>query len=197
MAGNKASTTVEGATRRTVLAAGAGLAGSVLVGVDAANAASAAALDQAASVALRQLYSDSEKAHELGARAKAVLIFPKIVKAGFIVGGQGGEGVLRVGRATAGYFRIVAGSVGWQAGAQTFSYALFFITRSSLDYLRKSNGLAIGVGPSVVVADAGFAKTLNTTTLTQDVYAMPFGQRGLMAGVGLEGSKITRIYPGP
>ena len=84
---------------------------------------------------------------------------------------------------------------GFQAGVQTFSYALFFITDSALAYLSKSNGWAIGTGPSVVVVDEGFAKTLNTTTLSQDVYAMPFGQKGLMAGLGLEGSKITQIHP--
>lgn len=97
----------------------------------------------------------------------------------------------------AAFFEIGAASFGLQAGMQTFSYALFFITDSALDYLRKSSGWAIGSGPSLVVVDKGFAKSLNTTTLNQDVYAIPFGQEGLMAGLGLEGSKITQIHPKP
>ena len=148
---------------------------------------------------LAKLYAHSDKARELGARARAILVFPKIVKAGLLVGGQGGEGALitgGTGEATA-FYEIFAASFGLQAGAQTFSYVLFFITESSLDYLKKSEGWAIGTGPSVVVVDEGMAKTLNSTTLTQDVYAVPFGQHGLMAGLGIEGSKITQIYPKP
>jgi lipid-binding SYLF domain-containing protein len=164
---------------------------------DAHAAASAAKIDSEATAALQQLYSQSDKARELGRKALAILIFPKITKAGFMVGGQGGNGVLRQGGKTAGYYSLYAGSFGLQVGAQKFSYALFFISRSALDYLRKSDGWAIGSGPSVVVIDEGKARTMNTTTLSQDVYAMPFGQKGLMAGLGLEGSKITPIHPGP
>lgn len=166
-----------------------------LVGLNAANAASASELNRDADAALRQLYQTSPKARELSQRARAVLIFPKITKAGFMVGGQGGEGVLRMNGKTQGYFRIAAGSFGLQAGVQTFSYALFFITQSALDHLRSTKGWSIGSGPSVVIVDEGVAKTMNTTTLSQDVYAVPFGQKGLMAGLGLEGSKISRIQP--
>jgi lipid-binding SYLF domain-containing protein len=159
--------------------------------------ASAASIDAEASAALQKLYGQSDKAQELGRRARAILIFPKIKKAGFMVGGLGGDGVLRQGGRSASYYSIYAGTVGLQAGVQTYSFALFFITQSAIDYLRKSDGWAIGSGPSVVVVDQGKAKTMNTTTLSQDVYAMPFGQKGLMAGLGLEGSKITPIHPGP
>jgi lipid-binding SYLF domain-containing protein len=196
MAAYERATLIGDSTRRAILTVGAGIAGAALVGPGQA-AAGAAALDADATASLHQLLDDSDKARQLAARARGVLIFPKIVKAGFMVGAQGGDGVLRIKGVTTGYFRIVAGSFGFQAGMQTFSYAMFFITRSSLEYLRKSKGWAIGTGPSVVIADAGFAKTLNTTTLSQDVYAMPFGQKGLMAGIGLEGSKISRIFPGP
>ena len=181
-------------TRRTALAAALALAGASVVGVSTASAG-AADLDRSASAALRKLYADSPKARQLAARSKAVLIFPKITKAGFIVGAQGGSGVMRVRGKTAGYYGIAAGSFGFQAGAQQFGYALFFITQSAMDYLKKSDGWAIGAGPTVVVVDAGLAKTLDTTNLTQDVYAIPFGQKGLMAGISLEGSKITRIHP--
>lgn len=147
---------------------------------------------------LAGLYAHNAKARELGARARAVLVFPKIEKAGLLVDGQGGEGALIIGETAGeaiGFYEIFAISFGLQAGAQTFSYVLFFITESALDYLKKSDDWAIGSGPSVVVVDQGMAETLNSTTLTQDVYAVPFGQHGLMAGLGLEGSKITQIHP--
>jgi lipid-binding SYLF domain-containing protein len=160
-----------------------------------AQAGDAADLSTDSAAALQRLYASSDKARQLGQKARAILVFPKIKKAGFMVGGQGGKGALFQGGRTVGYFSLFAGSFGLQAGVQTFSYALFFITQSALDYLKKSDGWAIGSGPSVVVVDEGFARTMNTTTLSQDVYAMPFGQKGLMAGLGLEGSKITRIHP--
>ena len=127
------------------------------------------------------------------ATLRAILSFPTVTKAGLMVGAMMGQVVLRIKGRTSGFYRISAASYGLQAGAQTFSYALFFITADSLAYLERSNGWSIGSGPSVVVVDDGFARTLNTTTLTQDVSAMIFGQRGLMAGVGLEGAKISRI----
>ncbi len=160
-----------------------------------AFAATRREIDAASDAALNRLYAQSEKARQLAAKSRGILVFPTITKAGFMIGGQGGDGVLRIHGRSTGYFRIAAGSFGLQAGVQTFSYALFFITQSSLDYLAKSKGWAIGSGPSVVIADAGFAKTLNTTTLSQDVYAVPFGQKGLMAGFGLEGSKISGTQP--
>ena len=184
-------------SRRDIVAAALAAATPLALSPGRASAASRAELDAAADEALKRLYGGSDKARELSAKSLGVLIFPKITKAGFVIGGQGGEGVLRIHGVTRGYYRIGAASFGLQAGAQTFSYALFFVTRSSLEYLRSSKGWAIGSGPSVVVADAGVAKSLNTTTLTQDVYAMPFGQSGLMAGLGLEGSKISRFDPKP
>jgi lipid-binding SYLF domain-containing protein len=162
---------------------------------EAKSSSRAATLAADSKAALDRLYAANPKARELGQRSRAVLIFPRIVKAGFMVGGQGGDGALyEHGRPTQ-FYNIAAGSFGFQAGVQTFSYALFFVTESALDYLKKSDGWAIGSGPSVVVVDQGFAKSLNTTTLDKDVYAFAFGQKGLMAGVGLEGSKISHIHP--
>ena len=114
-----------------------------------------------------------------------------------MIGGLKGDGaLLENGRATK-FYNTAAGTYGLQAGVQSYSQALFFITPSSLDYLQKSGGWSIGSGPSVVVVDQGMAKSLSSTTLTQDVYAFIYGQKGLMAGLGLEGSKITQIYPDP
>ena len=117
------------------------------------------------------------------------------VKAGLIVGAQYGTGALRVEGKTVGYYNTVAASYGLQAGAQEFGYALIFMTQSSLDYLKKSAGWEIGVGPSIVVVDEGLARSLTTTTAKEDIYAFFFSQKGLMAGLGLQGSKISKITP--
>ncbi len=110
---------------------------------------------------------------------------------------QGGNGVLFENGLPTRYYNITAASYGLQAGVQSFSYALFFMTDSAVSYLKSSNGWSIGAGPSVVVLDKGKAESMTTTTLTEDVYAIPFGEKGLMAGLGLEGSKITAISVGP
>jgi lipid-binding SYLF domain-containing protein len=160
-----------------------------------AMAASAAEIDRDADVALTNLLDSVPAARALGAQAKGILIFPSIVKGGFIVGGQFGEGALRKGGKTVGYYNTVAASYGLQAGVQKFGYALFLMTDSALNYLEKSDGWEIGVGPSIVVVDVGTAKALTTTTAKDAIYAFFFGQKGLMAGLGLQGSKISRIYP--
>lgn len=160
-----------------------------------ALAASAAEIDRDADAALMKLYESMPEAKELAANAKAVLIFPSIVKAGFIAGAQYGEGALRVGGRTTGYYSSVAGSYGLQAGVQTFGYVLLFMNNDALKYLSSSEGWEIGVGPSIVVVDEGKAKTMTTTTAKDDIYAFIFSQKGLMAGLGLQGSKITRINP--
>jgi len=160
-----------------------------------ARAASAADIDRDVTVALENLYANSPEAKMLGAEAKGVLVFPHIVKAGFMFGGQYGDGALREHGRTVGYYNSGAVSYGLQAGIESFSYALFFMTSGALEYLKQSQGWEIGAGPNVVVLDEGMAKSLTSTTLTQDVYAMIFGQEGLMAGMGLQGSKITRITP--
>jgi len=182
--------------RRDVIAVVATAAGLGALAPRPANAATAHQIDLNVDRTLHTLYALQPKARDLARRAKAILVFPQILKAGFIVGGQGGDGALRVGGRTVGYYNIAAASFGLQAGAQTFSSALFFMTDAALDYLQKSDGWSIGSGPSVVVLDKGAAASVTSTTLTQDVYAIPFGQRGLMAGLGLEGAKITRIHPG-
>ncbi len=182
-------------TRRIALAAPL----AVLAGAQAAHAEPGRAPKLAADskAALDRLYSTNTKARELGQKALAILVFPRIVKAGLVVGGQGGGRRAlreRPGRRVLQHLRRLLRPAG---GAQAFSYALFFITQSSLDYLKKSEGWSIGSGPSVVIVDSGAAKSMTTTSLHDDVYAFVFGQKGLMAGIGLEGSKITQIYPDP
>jgi lipid-binding SYLF domain-containing protein len=150
-------------------------------------------LDRAAAASLRHLLSNNAAARQLNQKALSVLIFPKIVKVGFLLGGAYGEGAMIQNGRTIAYYNSAAASYGLQAGAQWFGYALFFMNSGALSYLDSSNGLEIGVGPSVVVVDAGIARKMSSTTLTQDVYAIIFNQRGMMAGLGIEGSKITKI----
>jgi lipid-binding SYLF domain-containing protein len=177
-------------TRRTLVT---GL--SALAPVTAALAASSshARIDRDATAALRRLEAGNQAARLLAGKATAILVFPKIVKAGLLVGGAYGEGALRRGGRTIGYYNSAAASYGLQAGVQWFGYALFFMNEAALKYLDDSKGFEIGVGPTVVVVDKGVAANMTSTTLTQDVYAFIFSQKGLMAGIGIEGSKITRI----
>lgn len=156
-------------------------------------AASRQELDREARQALKSLYSKNSAAQLLGKKAKGVLVFPSMIKAGFLFGGQIGEGVLLKNGKPAGYYNSVAASYGLQAGAQTFGYALFFMTNEALTYLDASGGWELGVGPSIVVVDEGMGKSLTSTTITQDVYAFIFNQKGLMGGLGVQGSKITKI----
>lgn len=150
-------------------------------------------IDQSSKQELEILYRSHPSAKILADKAKAILIFPEIIKAGLIFGGSYGEGELLVDGRVDGYYNSISGSWGLQAGAQAYSYAVFLMTDKALSYLRKSQGWEIGVGPTVVIVDEGAAKNLSSTTLKDDAYAFIFGQSGLMAGVSIEGSKITRI----
>ena len=156
-------------------------------------APTAADVDRNVSAALSNLYSQNEAAKALGARAKAILVFPDIKKGAFLIGAQYGYGALRQRARTVGYYRTAAASYGFQAGVKKFGYALFFMTNSAVAYLNQSGGWAIGTGPSLVVVDQGVARSLTTTSLRSDVYAFVFDQTGLMGGIGIEGSKITRV----
>jgi lipid-binding SYLF domain-containing protein len=169
----------------------------IAAGAPAASLAPGASeIDRNVSIALRELYSHNEGARALGAKAEAVLVFPDIRKGAFLVGAQYGYGALRSGGRTIAYYRTGAASYGFQAGVKKFGYALFFMTPSSLAYVEKTAGWAIGTGPSVVVVDRGMARSMTTTSMRADVYAFVFDQKGLMAGVGIEGSKITKVNPG-
>lgn len=158
-------------------------------------AASAREIDSESTRALNSIIRKDAGAAALAKKAKAILIFPKIVKGGFIVAGQYGDGALRKRGKTAAYYRSLAASYGFQAGVQSFGYVLFFMDNDSLSYLDNSEGWELGTGPSLVVVDKGFGKNLSTTTLQKGVFAFIFNQRGLMGGVGIQGTKITRIFP--
>jgi lipid-binding SYLF domain-containing protein len=162
-------------------------------GARPAQAASAAEINRDVDKALKDLYAKEPKAKTLASKAKAVLVFPSIYKAGFMFGAQYGDGALRKGGKTIGYYNTVAASYGLQAGVQKFGYALFFMTDSALDYLAKSGGFELGTGPSIAVLDTGAATAFTSTTMQHDMYAIFFDQKGLMAGLGIQGSKISKI----
>jgi len=150
-------------------------------------------LEASARAALGSLVAQTPLAATLERRAVAILVFPEVTKAGFLIGGEYGNGIMFRNGRFAGHYNTAAVSYGLQAGAQTFGYALFFMNEAALRALDAAGGFQVGVGPSVVVLDQGKARSLTSETLTSDAYAFVFGQQGLMAGVGLEGSKITRL----
>ncbi len=143
------------------------------------------------------LIKSNPSAAAIARSAKGVLIFPNIVKAGLVFGGSYGEGIFEEGAAgkVDGYYNSVTASWGLQAGAQSYGYVVFLMSRKAMEYIRKSHGWEIGVGPTVVVVDEGVARNLSTSTLKDDAYAFIFDQQGLMAGISIEGTKISRIHP--
>ncbi len=161
------------------------VATATLVVPQPAAAATAAELNREAQKALNALYAKNPGAKSIGKDAVAVLVFPSVVKAGLGIGGQYGEGVLyRSGKAVA-YYNTAGASVGLQAGAQKYGYAMFFLSEDTLAYLDKSEGFEVGVGPSVVVADQGLAKSTTTTTVKDKIYAFIFDQKGAMYALGI------------
>lgn len=181
--------------RRNILKALLATTAAVLLGSigTAAFAATSEDLDRDAAQTLQTLYKVSPAAEAISHRAKAILVFPNIIKAGLVFGGSYGEGVLMEGGKVNGYYNSVSASWGWQAGAQSYAYVVFLMNDKGVSYLQKSKGWEIGVGPSVVVVDSGLAKNLSTTTLKKDAYAFITDQQGLMVSLSIEGTKISRI----
>ncbi len=157
-------------------------------------AALAASLDSQATAALSSLYAKYPKAQELSKSAKAIVVFPSITKAGLGIGGESGNGVMRVKGKTVGYYNNSGASSGLQIGVQKYGYAMFLMTDSAVSSFGSAQGFEVGVGPSVVLMDeASMAKKTTTTNVKSDIYAFIFSQKGLMAGLGIQGNKITKI----
>ena len=176
------------ASRRTMLLGGVAL---MLTALHGGCATDPDDIEDAAATALHQLLAQNETARSLAQNARAILTFPVIKRAGLIFGGLDGKGVLQVGGQPAGYYQTGGVTFGLQAGAKQYSLALFFMDDQALDYLRRSAGWEIGTGPTVVVVDQGVSRQFTTTTMRRGIYAFIWGQSGLMAGVGLQGTRIT------
>lgn len=164
----------------------AGLAGKAV-------AANATDLDRDSAQALQNLYKSRPVAEVISKKAKAILVFPKVIKAGLVFGGSYGEGVLLQGAKVTEYYNSVSGSWGWQAGVESYAYFVFLMSDKAIKYLETSKGWEFGVGPSMVLVNEGVGKNLSTTTLKDDAYAFIDDQKGLMASLSLEGTKISRI----
>ena len=162
-------------------------------GMNQASAATAEDLDKDSRQALQTLYKSEPLAERMSRAAKAALVFPNVIKAGLVFRGSYGEGEMIKGSKVVDYYNSVTGSWGLQAGAQSYAYAVFLMTDEAVRYIEKTKGWELGVGPSVVAVDEGLAKNLSTSSLKDDAYAFIFSQQGLMAGVSIEGTKITRI----
>jgi lipid-binding SYLF domain-containing protein len=178
--------------RSFAIAATLGAAACIVLSQPAA-AATAAELTRDAQAALNSLYAKNPGAKAIGQNAVGILVFPSIVKAGVGIGGQYGEGVLFRGGKASAYYNTAGVAGGLQIGAQTYGYAMFFLSAETIKALDTAEGFEVGVGPSVVVADEGFAKSTTTTTVKDKIYAFIFNQSGAMVGIGIQGNKITKI----
>jgi lipid-binding SYLF domain-containing protein len=168
-------------------------AGLMLATIAFLSTASADDLTSDSRRALQQLVAQNPAAAKANSKALAVLVFPNVVKAGFVFGAQGGKGILFMHGKSNGRYRTVAASYGLQAGVQKYGYALFFMNQKAVNWINTTRGWEIGTGPSVVIVDKGMARSFTTSTMHSGIYAFTFDQQGLMAGLGLQGSKIMRI----
>ncbi|OZI41288.1 twin-arginine translocation pathway signal [Bordetella genomosp. 5] len=189
-----------GLRRGGLAAATVALAGLVFTGCTTTSPQSTASstsqrqeINSGADATLSKLYQTSPQAKDLVQKAKGVLVFPSVLSASFVVGAQHGKGVLRVNGANAGYYSTTAGSVGFQAGAQSKAVVLLFMTQESLDKFRNSNGWTAGADASVAVANIGANGRIDTNTAQQPIVGFVMNNTGLMAGVSLEGAKINKL----
>ncbi len=174
------------------------LALALLVGpaaLPAAQAASKAEIDASVREAVAELYEYSSAARDLAAKASGMLVFPKVYKAGMVVGGEYGEGALLVGGRTAGYYSIAAASVGFQLGAQRKSQVILFMNPRELERFRASKGWKAGVDGSVALATLGAGGQLDTETAKKPIIGFIYSNEGLMYNLTFEGAKITEIDP--
>ncbi len=158
-----------------------------------ADAASAVEIDAKVNDLLTRFYKDVGSAKELSTKAKGVLTFPSVIKAGFGIGGEFGEGALRINDKTAEYYSTVAASIGFQFGVQSRAVILMFMTDDALTRFRSSDGWEVGVDASVALVTIGAGGTIDTTNIQDPVIGFIFGEKGLMYNLSLEGSKMTKL----
>lgn len=158
-----------------------------------AQAASAVEIDAEVDAALVRFYQEVPAAKDLAKKAKGMLVFPSVIKAGFGIGGEYGEGALRVGGNSTGYYNTAAASIGFQIGAQSRSEIIMFMTEEALAAFQGSDGWEVGVDGSVALITIGVAGEIDTTTITDPVIGFVFSEQGLMANLSLEGAKITKL----
>ncbi|GIX17947.1 MAG: lipoprotein [Rhodothalassiaceae bacterium] len=180
------------AGRAAVLAAFVGVLLLALAPVGAA-AASREKIDARVNETLARFYEKVKTGRGIVDQAAGVLVFPRITKGGFILGGEYGEGALIVDGTTVGYYSIASPSIGLQFGLQTKSLILVFLSREALERFRRSDGWAIGVDANVTLVEVGASTDINTEISKTPIMAFVLDHKGLMAGISLEGTKISRI----
>lgn len=158
----------------------------------AEDAAKRAEIDAKADAALAQLYAEDAAAATLAAQAAGILIFPRIIEGGLIIGALTGDGVLRVGDDSVGYYNATAVTFGFQAGGQAFSQVLMFLEPAALEKFQNSKGFEVGVDASVAVLSAGETINVDTSTIEDPIVAFVFGESGLMAAATIDGTKYTK-----
>ncbi|HYP67337.1 MAG TPA: YSC84-related protein [Thiobacillaceae bacterium] len=159
----------------------------------AVHAASAAEIDRGVNHTLQRFSQEVHGANNFLSIAKGVLVFPKVYKAGIGIGGEYGEGALRIGGRTVAYYNTVAGSFGFQLGAEAKSIVVIFTDERALEKFRHSEGWKVGVDGSVALVDVGIGKSIDTNTIKDPVIGFVFGQKGLMYNLTLEGAKFNKI----
>jgi len=152
-----------------------------------------ATIDAGVMSARGQLFSKVPGTQELASRAAGVLLVPETTEAGLVIGGSYGEGALMIGDAIVDYYSFSAASIGLQIGIQKFSHALFFMTPEVLANFRYADGWELGVDAEFAVQEDAFSVGVSTNTINLPVYAVVFGQRGLLVGATLEGAKYSRL----
>ena len=192
---NKFTNFLENASlRRAVLAVAAGcLFGPFGLPTATAAVSRRAEIDAQSREALARLKEQTSAGAELASRAAGVLVFPEVLKGGVVVGGEYGEGQLRVGGVPTRYYRLASASVGFQLGVQQKSVVILFMTPESLDRFRRSKGWKAGVDASVAIATLGAGDQIDTETARKPVIAFVFSNKGLMYNLTLEGSRITPL----
>lgn len=156
-------------------------------------AATAREINVSVDVTLKNFYKNVKGAKEYLKTAKGVLVFPSVYKAGFGIGGEYGEGALRIGGKTVEYYSTIAGSFGFQLGAQKKTLILVFTKKEALKNFRESNGWKAGVDGSVALVTVGIGGSIDSTNIKDPIVAFAFDQKGLMYNLTIEGSKFSKI----
>jgi lipid-binding SYLF domain-containing protein len=158
-------------------------------------AKTAVEIDASVNAALHLFKKDVRGADEYLRSAKGVLVMPSVTKVAFIVGGKYGQGALRIGNKTAGYYSLASGSLGYQIGAEKYDMVIIFLTDRALRKFRESEGWEAGVDAEVTLIDVGASGSVGTLRSQHPIIGFVFDEKGLMAGVSIKGAKFTKIHP--
>lgn len=180
--------------KKTAILLGIGLLLTIgVTGTEPARAATEKEIDVSVDVALERFFKQVKGAKEFARSAKGMLILPGVVKAGFVVGGEYGEGALQVGGKTVDYYNVIAGSFGLQIGAQSKDIIIAFMTDEALKSFRASDGWEAGVDGNVALLEVGAGERIDSHTLKDPIVGFVFGVKGLMADVSVKGSKFNKL----